>query len=324
MRHPGLVVQTVKRITVIGESLVEIMADQPGHGFLTPLALTGPYPSGAPAIFASQAARLGQPVALISAVGRDDFGTLQLARLAANGVDTSAITVHPDLPTGTAFVRYRPDGARDFVFNIRHSASGATTLNPDAHAILSQTDHLHVMGTALFSPALLAANLTALGIVRARGGTVSFDPNLRREILDAPGMKAALARVLSLCDLYLPSGPELTLLTSAQTEAEALTELLTLGPRAIILKRGARGATYHDPTQTLHHPAVPVTEIDPTGAGDCFGATFVSLWLRDLPPAQCLSLACAAGALAVTKRGPMEGAGTFADVKALALRQQNP
>ncbi len=308
----------MKKIAVIGESLVEIMADQPGHGFLTPLALTGPYPSGAPAIFAAQAARLGQPVALISTVGRDDFGTLQIARLAADGVDTTAIAVHPDLPTGTAFVRYRPDGSRDFVFNIRHSASGATTLDAAAITILAATDHLHVMGTALFSPALLDANLTAIDIVRARGGTVSFDPNLRREILDAPGMRAALTRIVTLCDLYLPSGPELTLLTTAQTEAPALAEILTLGPRAIVLKRGAGGATYHDPTQTLHHPAFTVTEVDPTGAGDCFGAAFVTFWLRGLPPAQCLILACAAGALAVTQRGPMQGAGTLAEVEALA------
>ena len=98
-----------------------------------------------------------------------------------------------------------------------------------------------------------------------------------------------------------------------------MTELLTLGPRAIVLKRGSNGATYHDATQTLHHPAFPVAEVDPTGAGDCFGAAFVTFWLRALPPAQCLTLACAAGALAVTKRGPMEGAGTLAEVEALAL-----
>lgn len=308
----------MKKIAVIGESLVEIMADQPGQGFHTPLALTGPYPSGAPAIFASQAARLGQPVALISTVGRDDFGTMQIARLAADGVDTSAIAVHPDLPTGTAFVRYRPDGNRDFVFNIRHSASGATTLGAAAHAILNRTDHLHVMGTALFSPALVQANLTAIDMVRARGGTVSFDPNLRKEILDAPGLRDALTRILALCDLYLPSGTELTLLTRAQTETAAVAEVLTLGPRAVVLKRGAGGASLHTATQTHHHPAFAVTEVDPTGAGDCFGAAFVTFWLREMPLDQCLALACAAGALAVTRRGPMEGAGTMDQVQTMA------
>lgn len=51
----------MKKIVVIGEILVEIMADTIGKGFDTPQPLTGPFPSGAPAIFADQAAKLGQP-----------------------------------------------------------------------------------------------------------------------------------------------------------------------------------------------------------------------------------------------------------------------
>ena len=308
----------MKQITVIGEVLAEVMAGLPGHGFLAPMALTGPYPSGAPAIFAAQAARLGQPCAVISCVGADDFGRLNLNRLAADGVDISAIAVHPDLPTGTAFVRYRLDGARDFVFNIRHSACGATTLDAAALAVLSRTDHLHVMGTSLFSPGLLQANLTAIEMVKARGGSLSFDPNLRRELLAAPGLAQAMARILSLSDVFLPSGPELTLLTQAPDEAGAVAELLARGPRVIVHKRGAAGAAYFDSGRSLLQPGFAVAEVDPTCAGDCFGAAFVSLWLRGADPAQALRLATAAGALAVTRRGPMEGAGTLADLTELA------
>ena len=308
----------MQKITVIGEILVEIMADAPGHGFLEPISLTGPYPSGAPAIYASQAARLGQPCGMVSAVGNDDFGRLNLDRLARDGVDISAIATDPDLPTGTAFVRYRPGGNRDFVFNIRHSASGATTLTQAAHALLAQTGHLHVTGSSLFSDSLLQANLTAIKIVKARGGTVSFDPNLRREILGAPGMQDAMTRILGLCDLYLPSGAELTLLTSAQTDAEAIAELLRRGPKAVVHKNGAAGVTYHDRNGSLHQPAYPVTALDPTGAGDCFAAAFTCFWLRGLALPETLRRAAAAGALAVTKRGPMEGAATLAQLLAFA------
>ena len=308
----------MKQVTTIGEILVEIMADTTGHGFPGPVSLTGPFPSGAPAIFAAQAARLGQPVALISCVGDDDFGRLNLSRLAADGVDTAAIAVHSDLPTGTAFVRYRPDGMRDFVFNIRHSAAGATTLDAAARAVLGRTDHLHIMGTALFSPGLLQANLTALDQIKVQGGTVSFDPNLRPELLSAPGLAEAMAHILSSCDLVLPSGPELTLLTRAQDPPGAVAELLSRGPKVVVHKHGAGGASLHTATGPLHQPAFAVTEVDPTGAGDCFGATFVSLWLRGADPSTALRLAAAAGALAVTRRGPMEGAGTLADIEALA------
>ena len=83
----------------------------------------------------------------------------------------------------------------------------------------------------------------ALDTVRARGGTVSFDPNLRKEILDAPGLRDALEHVLSRTDLFLPSGDELFLLTAATDEAGAVRELLGRGIRTVVVKRGAAGAT---------------------------------------------------------------------------------
>ena len=251
--------QTLKKITVIGEILVEIMADLPGHGFMEPIALTGPFPSGAPAIFAAQAARLGQPCGMISCVGADDFGRLNLDRLAADGVDVSAIAIHPDLPTGTAFVRYRPDGSRDFVVNIRHSACGATSLDAAANAVLRGTDHLHVMGTSLFSSDLLQANLSAIDLVKSQGGSLSFDPNLRPELLAAPGMAKAMTDILSQCDVFLPSGPELTLLTHAQDEAGAVAELLARGPKVVVHKRGSAGAAYFDRDRSLLQRKRPVS-----------------------------------------------------------------
>jgi sugar/nucleoside kinase (ribokinase family) len=91
------------KIVVIGEILVEIVADTIGDGFREPIALTGPYPSGAPAIFADQAARMGQPCAIISAVGTDDFGRVNLDRLQADRVDIVAsrwtATARPAAPS---------------------------------------------------------------------------------------------------------------------------------------------------------------------------------------------------------------------------------
>lgn len=65
-------------IVTIGEILVEIMAVEKGTGFLEPQPLIGPFPSGAPAIFIDQVGRLGHPAAIVSAVGDDDFGRLNL------------------------------------------------------------------------------------------------------------------------------------------------------------------------------------------------------------------------------------------------------
>lgn len=306
----------MKKILVIGEILVEIMADTQGDGFTVPQPLTGPFPSGAPAIFIDQVARMGQPCAILSSVGDDDFGRINLDRLAADGVDISGVSIVPDRPTGSAFVRYRPDGARDFVFNIRHSACGLLPDRDAARRLLAGADHLHVMGSSLSTPEIVALNLEAARAVKARGGTLSFDPNLRKEILDAPGMRAAMTEILRISDLFLPSGDEVSLLTDDRTEGGAIGELLGLGIAAVVHKLGADGVRFHDAGGSIFVPAFEVDEIDPTGAGDCFGGAFTALWLQGADTREALTLATAAGALAVTKRGPMEGAATIGTLRA--------
>ena len=71
----------------------------------------------------------------------------------------------------------------------------------------------------------------------------------------------------------------------------------------------------------MRRPAFAVEEVDPTGAGDSFGAAYVTFWLRGLPPREALILASAAGALAVGKKGPMEGTSTRAELDAFLNAQ---
>jgi tagatose kinase len=315
----------MKSVLTIGEILVEIMATEKGDGFLEPINLIGPFPSGAPAIFIDQAAKFGQPAAIIGCVGADDFGRVNLDRLRRDGVDVEGVRIDPEMATGSAFVRYRPDGSRAFVYNIKHSAAGAISLDSAAKAVLNRGDHLHVMGTALSSPNIVEVILAAAEAIKARGGTISFDPNLRPEILNLPGLREACETLFRRCDLFLPSGAELYLFTKAKEEKATVREILDRGVRAIVHKRGADGASYYDSEARLTQAGFEVKEVDPTGAGDCFGATFVSCWLRNMPPAQCLAYAAASGALAVTRQGPMEGAASQAELDAfLASHSKRP
>jgi sugar/nucleoside kinase (ribokinase family) len=310
----------MKKVITIGEILVEIMAIEPGDGFLEPIPLVGPFPSGAPAIFIDQVAKLGQPCGIIACVGDDDFGRVNTRRLARDGVDVSAVATHPELPTGSAFVRYRADGSRDFVYNIRHSAAGAIGSTDAAMALIEEAGHLHLMGTSLSTPAIVELAAAATDRIKARGGTVSFDPNLRKEMLDVPGTRAALERVLAAADLFLPGGDELLLFSAAGDEAAAARELLGRGLRAVVVKRGAAGATLYDASGATTLAAFAVDEVDPTGAGDTFSATFVVGWLRGLPGREALRRANAAGALAVGRRGPMEGTSSAAEIAGFLAR----
>lgn len=301
----------------VGEILVEIVATTTGCGFRQPQPLLGPFPSGAPAIFVDQCGRMGGQAAMIGAVGDDDFGALNLERLRADGVDVSAVAVDADLPTGSAFVRYRPDGSRDFVYNIVHSAAGRVGWTAPVVDLVARAGHLHVMGSALTMPSAREVILRAADLVRGRGGSVSVDPNLRKELARDARAEAAFARLVGMADLLLPSGGELMRAApDAPDEAGAIAALLDRGTAELVVKRGADGASVYTRRGVTHAPAFAVEEIDPTGAGDCFGGAYLTGRRLGMPIDLALTYACAAGARNVTVPGPMQGAGTRAELDA--------
>jgi sugar/nucleoside kinase (ribokinase family) len=317
MQHAVLSPDALGPTVCVGEILVEIVATSIGEGFRTAQPLVGPYPSGAPAIFIDQCGRLGGRAAMIGAVGDDDFGRLNLERLRADGVDISAIAIDGTLPTGSAFVRYRADGNRDFVYNIATSAAARFGWSEAVEALVQQAGHLHVMGTALSMPSAREVIERAVPIIRQRGGTLSVDPNLRKELRLDAAVERQFAELVAGADLLLPSGDELERAAGVTGEAAALRRLFERGVKEIVLKRGAAGASCfgHDGSR-IDAAAFMVDELDPTGAGDCFGGAYVACRRLGLGRETALTYAAAAGARNVTIRGPMEGAGTRAELDA--------
>jgi sugar/nucleoside kinase (ribokinase family) len=301
---------------VVGEILAEIVARTRGNGFLQPIDLVGPFPSGAPAIFIDQCARIGA-AGIIASVGDDDFGRLNIERLRADGADVSAISISPDYPTGSAFVRYRADGSRDFVYNIAKSAAGLLALTTEAKAMIARAGHLHVMGTALSIPEVWTILEHAVGVIKGRGGSISLDPNLRKELLGRGQVQERFARLIDVADLLLPSGDELFVAARADGEMAATTALFARNVTEIALKRGEGGSTFFGADGSrVDRPAFMVDEVDPTGAGDCFGGAYVACRRLGMPAAKALEYANAAGARNVAVLGPMEGAGSLRELDA--------
>lgn len=304
----------MSKVFTIGEILVEIMADQKGQQFDQTGVWNGPYPSGAPAIFIDQVTRFGVPCGIISCVGKDGFGDININRLAADGVDIRGISVLPLETTGSAFVTYHESGDRDFIFNIKNAACGKLSASHVDNALLQDCTHFHIMGSSLFSFHMVNAVKKAVMLVKENGGTISFDPNIRKEMLDIPEMRDALHFVLELTDIYMPSEGEVLLLSPHSTPGRAIAGFLEDGVKEVIVKRGSKGASFWSATEQFHVDSYPVEEIDPTGAGDCFGGAYIACRQLGYDVRQALQYANACGALAVTRRGPMEGTSMFAEI----------
>ena len=102
----------IANIWTMGEMLVEIMRPKPNMPFNESGEFLGPFPSGAPAIFADTVAKLGHPAGIIGSIGADGFGENILKKLKQDGVNCENVLVIPGKPTAVAFVTY--------IFLIRH------------------------------------------------------------------------------------------------------------------------------------------------------------------------------------------------------------
>jgi sugar/nucleoside kinase (ribokinase family) len=283
-------------ILAAGEILMELRRASRDGAVAAPGEWAGPFPSGAPAIFASVAARLGAPTALAAAVGDDRFGDALLARLARDGVRGEAVTVAPGRATAVAFVAYDEHGDRDFWFSVPDSA--AMAVEPAAVARAARdADWLHVSGSTLAFGGVLAEVVEdAAAIVLRGGGRLSLDPNLR------PGTPApARERTLRLAreaHVLFPSEGELAAIGLGEDDTGAL----------VCHTRGSAGAFLTGPQlpEPVAVAAPAVDEVDPTGAGDTFAAAFVTALRGGADPTAAAESACAIAARSVTVLGAME------------------
>lgn len=293
-------------IITIGEILVEVLAKEVGQELCKPGVLLGPYPSGAPAICIDQAGRMGVKAAIIAKVGKDDFGKLNLQRLSEDGVDVSKVVETTENSTGVAFNTYFPDGERKFLFHFTHAACGelcADDVNPED---ICSSRYLHIMGCSITgSPTMGEAIMQAVRLAKQNNVKISFDPNIRPELLKGKIMDY-YTEIMEASDVLLTGKSELKILFGEEWET-AVRKLLAQKDRIVVVKDGSRGTRFYNRSEAFTVATYPATEVDPTGAGDCFDATFLSMVCLGSDYRTAVHYANAAGAHAVGKAGPMEG-----------------
>lgn len=306
-------------IATIGEILVEFVSHKKNCGLRNVSDYSGPYPSGAPAIFLDQAARMGAKTEMFGGVGDDGFGHSVLDRLQADGVGSGGITINPNLSTGTAFVSYYDDGNRDFIFHLTNTASDHFSL--PAEALDPENTFLHVSASSLGNPVMRDMIMDTVRQVFDAGGNISCDPNARPELMRDHMAMEALNNVIKRSTCLMPSTSDLAFLFPDLSEDAAIETLLKANAKVIVVKRGADGATVVSGEERHDFEGHSVTEVDPTGAGDCFGGTFIGLLSQGVSLREAGKQANAAGALAVTQRGPMEGNSTPEEIAAFLEKQ---
>lgn len=294
-------------VWIMGEMIVEIMRTQEDVPLDKPGLFKGPYPSGAPAIFIDTVARLGHSAGIIGGVGRDDFGKCLLERLKGDGVDCSQVIESETCATGAAFVTYFSDGSRKFIFHMGNTPAADPKM-PEA-SVLEGLKYFHIMGCSLAAKQEFGEEIVkTMKLAKSMGAKISFDPNIRKELLTGGDSLEMVKEVVENTSVFLPGIEELLMITGKETIEEAVKASFEKEALEILaLKKGSKGCTVYTREGIYEMGIYQVEAVDATGAGDSFDGAFISGLLEEKPIPEILKMASAAGALNTAAFGPMEG-----------------
>lgn len=301
------------KIWTMGEILVEVMRKDVDRSFLNPDVFVGPFPSGAPAIFIDTVARLGGEAGIIGCVGDDDFGVCVLNRLKKDGVDVSFVRQDKEATTGVAFVTYFCDGERKYIFHLSNSA--ASNITAPQKSI--DADVFHIMGCSLtMKEQCYSEIISTMKCFVANGAKISFDPNIRTELLHGKSFKEFTGEIMKECNYLLPGVEELKLLSGKDNVEDAVVSLFD-NPKLelIALKRGKHGATIYTRDNSYSFGIYDIPPLDATGAGDCFDGAFLLSYISGMNIKESLKMATAAASINTGAFGPMEGMVTPQKIK---------
>ena len=249
---------------------------------------------------ASALVRFGLRAGVAGKVGGDALGDFLLDVLDERGVGVHGVIRDPTVPTSATVVLVDREGERTFLH--LPGANGRLSATELDEESLYAGKALHLAG-ALVMPELDGEPAAALlAEARRRGLATSLDP-----VWDATGRWERLE----------PSLPHLDLLTLSLAEGEAVSGergpvrvaawLRERGVGTAAVKMGAEGCYASGPDFEGEVEPVSVAALDGTGAGDAFAAGLLYGRLAGWPLERAARLANAAGALATTAVGAVEG-----------------
>jgi ribokinase len=240
-------------------------------------------------------ARLGAGVRFIAKIGKDSFGDMALGLYRDEGVDTACVHRTSDAPTGVGFITVEATTGHNCI-----------VLDPGANEHLSANDvdgfpdafsSATVVLTQLEIPVPAAA--AALSFGRSRGATTILNP--------AP-VRSLPPSVLQLVDVLTPNETEAKVLAGLDPQQsigpeEVARKLIGEGVKRVVMTLGEKGALIVSASSSTHVPAITVSAVDTTGAGDAFNAGLAVALASGADLEAAVRFAVITGGLAVTKEG---------------------
>ena len=269
----------MKDVVALGELLIDfapVSTDESGYPTLKA------QPGGAPGNFLAALQKYGCSTALLGKVGDDTFGRLLVGTLNERGIETRGIVMDPAVFTTLAFVTLDATGNRSFSFARKPGADTCLRTDELDFSLLDECRVFHFGTLSLTSEPARSATRAAIAYAKEHGKLISFDPNLRKPLW--PSDAAAKEQIewgLHQADIVKISDEEIEFLWGLSPEEGAQKLLAEYGVRLVYATLGPKGCHFAN-AQGCGEVASPsgIHVVDTTGAGDIFGGSAMSQFLK--------------------------------------------
>jgi len=291
-------------VLAMGRSSIDLYAHEIGAAMADVRSFDA-YVGGCPTNVSVGTRRLGLRSALLTALGDDQVADFIIAFLDREGVETRFIPRKAGRRTSAVILTIQPPDRFPLTFYRDNCADRAIDLEDLARAPIDRSRLVFLTGTGLSHEPSRAATFEAAARARAAGATVLVDIDYRPDQWPSPAEFAeAMHRLLRSASLAVGTEEEIHAATGGRPRDLAAEMLLALGIGALVIKRGAAGATiYRRREPPVVVPSFAIEVLNVLGAGDAFASGFITAHLTGWPIDKAVRMGNACGAIVVTRHG---------------------
>ena len=247
-------------------------------------------PGGKGANQAVAAARLGANVAMVGAVGNDDYGTVVRKNLENERIFIDYVVPVTDRTTGIAHIVLAEEDNSIVV------VQGANALVNKS--VVDRSKDLLVKADMVVLQ--LEIPLETVKYVLA----ICEEHNIPVMLNPAPAQVLS-EDILEKATYITPNEHECRIVLDDFTSP--IEDLLAKYPNKLLMTEGSNGVRFYNGTEIVHVPSIAVDVVDTTGAGDTFNGALAVALSEGETLQKAIRFANIAGGLSVTKLGAQGG-----------------